>query len=76
VDLYTATPILGTGAELEVVLDRNLEMDVYVIGSGENFVDGERLFRGQGIADVIRSNRLEVVYTGRDGKTNIWKLTR
>ena len=49
---------------------------VYVIGSGENFNNGDRMFRGEGIADVLSSDRLLVVYTGRDGKTKIWKLWR
>jgi 4-amino-4-deoxy-L-arabinose transferase-like glycosyltransferase len=76
VDQYTATEVLGTGAELEAVLDAGGERDVYVIGSGENFLEGERLFRGRGIAEVLESERLEVVYTGRDAKTKIWKLVR
>lgn len=74
VDLYTATPLLGSGSEFEAVLDRSVGLDVYVIGSGENFVDGERIFRGQGIAQVLGSDRLEVVSVGRDNKTKIWRL--
>lgn len=74
VDQYTAAEVLGTGAELEKVLSRNSGRNVYVIGSGENFVDGRRLFRGRGIADVLASDQLEVVYNGRDGKTLVWKL--
>jgi hypothetical protein len=76
VDQYTGAKVLGTGAELDAVLDASGERDVYVIGSGENFLEGERLFRGRGIAEVLGSERLEVVYTGRDAKTKIWKLVR
>jgi hypothetical protein len=76
IDLYTATEVLGTGAELEAVLDHNHQNDIFIIGSGENFVDGKRNLRGRGIAEILDSDRLEVVYEGRDGKTKIWKLVR
>ena len=76
IDQYTGTPVLGTGAELEAILDVRDGRDVYIIGSGENFVDGEILFRGQGIANVLESDRLEVVFEGRDDKTTIWKSRR
>jgi hypothetical protein len=74
VDQYTGAPVIGTGAELEAVLDESRGKDLYIIGSGENFVRGERLFRTHGIEQVLESGRLEVVYEGRDGKTKVWKL--
>ncbi len=76
VDLYTHTAVLGTGAELSAVLDNAGTKDVYIIGSGEDFGDGERAFRGSGIKEVLDSNLLTVVYDGRDGKTKVWKLVR
>ena len=76
VDMYTATPILGTGAELQAVLDRRRGRETYVIGSGENFVNGKSGLRNQNISKVLESDRLKVVYEGRDGKTTIWKLVR
>jgi hypothetical protein len=77
VDFYTATDVIGTGAELEEVLDASDHRDVYIIGSGENFrADGTRSMRGRGIAEILESDRLEVVYEGRDGKTKVWKLRR
>jgi hypothetical protein len=76
IDQYTGTETLGTGEELSRVLDENIMNGVYVIGSGENFNNGDRMFRWEGIADVLSSDRLRVVYTGRDGKTKIWKLWR
>lgn len=76
VDIYTATPLIGDGVELQAILDRNLNKDVYVIGSGENFVDGGHLFRGRGIADVLASDRMEIVFIGRDNRTKVWKLVR
>jgi hypothetical protein len=74
VDQYTATPIIGSGEELTTVLDAAGQSHVYIVGSGENFVDGERLFRGDAISDILKSDRLEIVFTGRDEKTKIWKL--
>ena len=76
VDMYTATPTLGTGAELQAVLDLRRGRETYVIGSGENFVDGKSGLRNQNISKVLESDRLKVVYEGRDGKTTIWKLVR
>ena len=73
-DVYTASGVIGTGAELEAVLDANVGRVVYIIGSGENFVNGRRGLRGQGIAEVLEGERLEVVFEGRDGRTRIWKL--
>jgi len=74
IDQYTGAPVVGTGAELKILLDASGGVDVYIIGSGENFVGEDRLFRGQGILEVLDSDSLEVVYDGRDGKTKVWKL--
>ena len=70
-DVYTAAEVIGTGAELEAVLDANAGRVVYVIGSGESFIVG---VRGEGIAEVLASGRLEVAYEGRDGNTKVWKM--
>lgn len=72
-DQYTDAPVLGTGDELRAVLDANGARDLYIIGSGENFVGDERFLRGFGIAEVLESDLLEVVYRGRDGRTLVWK---
>jgi hypothetical protein len=74
VDQYTGSPVIGTGEELDAVLDTSAGREVYIIGSGENFVDGKRLLRGRGIAEVLDSDRLEVVYEGRDGLTQVWRM--
>lgn len=73
VDQYTGAYVIGTGDELEAVLDEYRELEVYIIGSGENFVAGRRLLRGHGIAEVLDSDKTEIVFEGRDGKTKIWK---
>jgi hypothetical protein len=72
-DVYTGAEIIGTGAELEAILEANAERTVYIIGSGENFVNGVRGLRGEGIAEVLASPGLEVVYEGRDGNTKVWR---
>lgn len=73
-DQYTGTIVLSSGSELAKLLAANEGREVFIIGSGENFVDGKRRFRGRGIAEVLRSETLEVVYEGRDKKTKVWKL--
>jgi hypothetical protein len=74
VDQYTGTPVIGTGDELLTVFDSAQQRDVYILGSGENFVEGKRNFRGNGISQVLESQRLDVVFVGRDEKTKVWKL--
>lgn len=75
-DQYTGARVLGTGVELEKILLANRGKDVFIIGSGENFVGGSRLFRGQGIAEILSSSLLEEVYVGRDGRTKVWRNVR
>jgi hypothetical protein len=72
VDQYTATTVIGTGEDLLSVVEENADRDIFVIGSGEDFIDGKRIFRGNGIGDVLESDRFEVVYEGRDEKTKVW----
>ena len=76
IDQYTGAIVIGTGEELNAVLDEHRDKDVYIIGSGENFVGSSRLFRGRGIDDILQSQRLKIVFTGRDGKTRVWKQER
>jgi hypothetical protein len=73
-DLYTNTRLIGTGQELEQLLDRPDRGAIYVIGSGENQEDGRQLMRSFGIAEVLQSTRFQVVYRGRDGVTEVWKV--
>lgn len=73
VDQYTGARVIGSGAALREVLEANRGKPVYIIGSGENFKDGKWVRRGWGINDVLQSDLLEVVYTGRDGTTQVWR---
>lgn len=74
IDQYTAAPVLGSGEELLEILTLHAGQDVYVIGSGENFVGDKRMFREWGIAEVLESDLLDVVFVGRDGRTRVWRL--
>ena len=72
-DQYTGAVVIGSGDELRSVLDTHSQTEVFIVGSGENFVDGRRMLRGHGIEEVLESDRVEVVFEGRDGKTKVWK---
>jgi hypothetical protein len=73
-DFYTDTPLIGTGSELEQLVERPDRGAIYVIGSGENQEDGRGLMRGFGIAQALHSPPFHCVYVGRDGLTQVWKV--
>ncbi len=75
VDEYTGAPLIGTGAQLERLVERRNRGAIYVIGSGEGMQrDGRRLMRGLGIAQVLASPAFHLVYVGRDHVTEVWKV--
>jgi len=71
-DQYTRTPLIGSGEELVRVLDENAGRRIFIIGSGEILPGQDEWARGRGIAEVLQSERLRVVYEGRDGITKVW----
>jgi 4-amino-4-deoxy-L-arabinose transferase-like glycosyltransferase len=73
IDQYTGSIVLGSGDALRKVLADNKEKEIFIIGSGENFHDGVRRYRGDGIADVLQSDQLDELFVGRDGRTRVWK---
>lgn len=73
-DFYTDTPLIGTGSELERLVDEPNRGAIYVIGSGENQSDGRGLMRAFGIAEALHSPPFRLVYQGRDGFTQVWKV--
>ena len=75
-DQYTGLPVIGTGSEFEAILDSNVAGNIYVIGDGQVSDTLRRRNRGNGIAEVLASGRLELVYEGRDGATKVWRLSR
>ena len=70
-DIYTATPLIGSGEQLSKLLDNDKRGAVYIIGSGET-ARNRPLFLGNGIFDAIQRYAPRVVYWGRDGQTVIW----
>jgi 4-amino-4-deoxy-L-arabinose transferase-like glycosyltransferase len=74
VDTYTNTPLIGTGRQLERLVARRNRGAIYVIGSGEDQQDGRRAMRGLGIAQVLSSPAFHLVFVGRDGRTDVWKV--
>jgi hypothetical protein len=73
-DFYTDTPLIGTGSELERLVEEPDRGAIYVIGSGENQSDGRSLMRAFGIAEALHSPPFHRVYRGRDGLTEVWKV--
>jgi len=73
-DFYTDTPLIGTGVELERLVDRPDRGAIYVIGSGENQEDGRSLMRAFGISEALQSPPFRSIYVGRDGVTHVWKV--
>jgi hypothetical protein len=74
VDMYTGAPLIGTGAQLEQLVEGRHAGAIYVIGSGEDMQDGRKMMRGLGIAQVLRSPAFHLIYVGRDRLTDVWKV--
>lgn len=73
-DFYTNTRLIGTGDDLERLIERTDRGAIYVVGSGEDQEDGRRHMRGFGIYETLQSPRVQAVYQGRDGLTTVWKV--
>lgn len=74
VDEYTDAPLIGSGAQLERLVERRDRGAIYVIGSGENSADRQTLMRGLGIQRELDSPAFHLVYVGRDHLTDVWKV--
>ncbi|HEY0340451.1 MAG TPA: glycosyltransferase family 39 protein, partial [Steroidobacteraceae bacterium] len=73
-DFYTDTPLIGSGVELERLVEMPGRGAIYVIGSGENQEDGRGLMRAFGISEALQSPPFHRVFRGRDGFTEVWKV--
>jgi Dolichyl-phosphate-mannose-protein mannosyltransferase len=73
-DFYTDTPLIGSGVELERLVEKPNRGAIYVIGSGENQEDGRSLMRAFGISQALQSPPFRLVYRGRDGFTEVWQV--
>jgi 4-amino-4-deoxy-L-arabinose transferase-like glycosyltransferase len=74
VDVYTDTPLIGSGQQLERLVARRDRGAIYVIGSGENAEGRAALMRGLGIEHVLDSSAFHLIYVGRDRLTDVWKV--
>ena len=73
-DIYTDTPLIGSGRQLERLVARHDRGAIYVIGSGENASGRKTLMRGLGIEQVLDSQEFHLIYVGRDRLTDVWKV--
>ena len=75
VNIYTNTPLIGTGEELGGLFKNTKRGFIYIIGSGET-ADFKSYFLSNGILDVLKEHtpQAELVYTGCDSKTLIWRF--
>jgi hypothetical protein len=75
-DQYTGAPVIGSGPEFQAIVDRETAGNIYIIGDGQVSVSLLRRNRSDGIAEILESDRLDVIYVGRDKRTKVWKLRR
>jgi hypothetical protein len=73
-DIYTHTPVIDSGAELDNLIAKRGRGAIYVIGSGENQDDERRYMRGMEIYNMLHSDTFKRIYLGRDGLTEILKV--
>ena len=73
-DIYTDTPLIGSGGQLERLVASHDRGAIYVIGSGENASGRKTLMRGLGIEQVLDSQAFHLIYVGRDRLTDVWKV--
>jgi hypothetical protein len=72
-DIYTDTPLIGSGRQLERLVDRRNRGAIYVIGSGEIQPHAD-LMEGKGIERLLDSSAFHLIYVGRDHLTDVWKV--
>ena len=75
-DQYTGAAVIGSQQELETVMDQNTGVDIYIISNAQVSDDLLRRNRGSGIAKVLESERMDIIYWGRDDMTTVWKVRR
>jgi hypothetical protein len=73
-DFYTDAILIGSGPELQALIDKPDRGTIYLIGSGENQEDGRATMRAYGIAEVMAKPEFVQIFTGRDGSTKVWKV--
>jgi Dolichyl-phosphate-mannose-protein mannosyltransferase len=72
-DIYTDTPLIGSGRQLERLVARRNRGAIYIVGSGE-IQPQAALMEGKGIERMLDSPAFHVIYVGRDRLTDVWKV--
>jgi len=70
VDIYTETPLIGSGTDLEKILNNKNRGSIYVITSGET-AEARDYYLGNGIIRVMQNYDARVIYEGADQKTMV-----
>ncbi|HWW20933.1 MAG TPA: glycosyltransferase family 39 protein [Steroidobacteraceae bacterium] len=73
-DIYTDTPLIGTGDELQALIQRHDRGTIYVIGSGEDYIDDRRYMRSDGIYEVMQQPEFQQIFLGSDRTTRVWRI--
>lgn len=73
-NLYTGTPQIATGQDLERLITEQATGRVLLIGSGVIESNPQR-YMGDGILEVIQQYEFREVYQGRDGATTVWQYS-
>jgi 4-amino-4-deoxy-L-arabinose transferase-like glycosyltransferase len=71
-DQYSGAVVVGSGPDLMRVLETNKDRRVFIVSSAQVSESLSRRNRGDGIAEILGSGRLKVLYVGRDGATTVW----
>ena len=72
-DIYTDTPLIGSGRQLERLIARRNRGAIYIVGSGAIQPHAD-LMEGQGIENMLDSSAFHLIYVGRDHLTDVWKV--
>ena len=72
-DIYTDTPLIGSGRQLERLVARRNRGAIYIVGSGE-IQPHAGLMEGKGIERLLDSPAFHRIYVGRDHLTDVWKV--
>lgn len=74
-ELYTGTPQIASGEELEKIVRDGDYDEILVVGSGELEKTLAR-HMGKGIWETMQALGFEQAWIGRDGATPVWRYTR
>jgi hypothetical protein len=73
---YSGAQVIGSGPQFQDILNGVSDRNVYIISSAQVSEGAQRRNRGNGISEVLESDRLEAIFTGRDRETTVWRVRR